>query len=162
MQLRSPITPSLWFDGNAEEAASFYVSLFADSRIVRTTRWQPGGPYPEGTALTVDFELGGRPFNALNGGPSYHFNEAISFVVEVGDQSELDTLWGALLADGGVEGQCGWLKDRFGLSWQVVPRQMPEWLTAEDTEAVARMTQAMLAMVKLDIATLQAAFDGRG
>lgn len=161
MQLRSPITPSLWFDGNAEEAANFYVSLFSDSRIVRTIRWQAGGPYPEGTALAVDFELGGRPFNALNGGAAFPFDEAISFIAEVSDQAELDALWEALLAGGGVEGQCGWLKDQFGLSWQVVPRQMTEWMTSDDTEAVARITQVMLTMVKLDIAPLQAAFEGR-
>lgn len=159
--LHAPITPCLWFDGEAEQAAKWYISLFADSRIVRTTRWGANGVFPEGTALTVDFELGGRPFTALNGGPEFHFDEAISFVIEVADQSENEQVWEILTTDGGREGQCGWLTDRFGISWQVAPTLMATWLTSGDADGIARVMQAMMPMTKLDIPALQAAFEHR-
>lgn len=116
------ITPNLWFDDNAEEAAEFYVSVFPDSRITRVMRYTQAGPGPEGTAVTVEFALRGQPFTGINGGPMFTFSEAVSFAISCEDQAESDHYWEALLAGGGQESQCGWLKDRFGLSWQVSPR----------------------------------------
>ena len=150
------ISTCLWFDGQAEEAAKFYTSIFGNSRItnvMRSNEAVPGGK--PGTALVVTFELEGRSFQGLNGGPQFKFSEAISLVVDVGSQDELDTLWDKLLAGGGAPSQCGWLKDKFGLSWQIVPRQLGQ-LLSDPTKAVA-VTQAMLQMVKLDIAALQKA-----
>jgi predicted 3-demethylubiquinone-9 3-methyltransferase (glyoxalase superfamily) len=150
------ISTCLWFDGQAEEAARFYTNIFGNSRIVsvmRSNEAVPGGK--PGTALVVNFELGGRSFQGLNGGPDFKFTEAISLVVDVGSQDELDTVWDKLLAGGGTPSQCGWLKDKFGVSWQVVPRQLGE-LLSDPSKAVA-VTKAMLQMVKLDIAALQRA-----
>jgi len=157
----SKITPFLWFDTEAEAAAELYVSLFPNSRVTRCVRYGPGGRGPEGQVMTVEFELDGRPMVALNGGPYFKFTEAVSFQVACEDQAELDRLWDALLADGGKASQCGWLKDRFGLSWQITPRIMGQLMSDPDPEASRRTTQAMLKMVKLDIAELQRAHDGR-
>ncbi|MFL6844127.1 MAG: VOC family protein [Allosphingosinicella sp.] len=155
------VSPCLWFDGNAEEAANFYVSLLPDSRIDSVDRAPTD--YPAGSAgdvLTVEFTLAGRSFTALNGGPNFKFNEAVSFSIACEDQAEVDRLWDTLIADGGSEVQCGWLKDRFGLSWQVVPKRMHEMLVSPDHAAARRAFQAMMEMVKLDLPTLERAFAG--
>lgn len=155
------ITPCLWFDGNAEEAANFYVSLFPDSRIDQLVRAPTD--YPSGSAgdvLLVDFTLAGSKYSGLNGGPEFKFTEAVSFVVHCDDQAEVDRLWAALTADGGQEVQCSWLKDRFGLSWQIVPERMFEMLASPDRAAAGRAFQAMMTMVKLDLAELERAFAG--
>jgi predicted 3-demethylubiquinone-9 3-methyltransferase (glyoxalase superfamily) len=155
------ITPSLWFDGNAEEAAEFYVSLLADSRVDFVARAAADNPStPAGGVLTVDFTLAGQAFRGINGGPHFHFTEAVSFAIDCADQTEVDRLWDALTANGGEPGQCGWLKDRFGLSWQIIPRQLMEMLGADDREAARRAMEAMLEMGKLDVAAMRRAFDG--
>lgn len=153
------ITPCLWFDTDAEEAAEFYTSLFSNSRILDITRYGPAGPGPEGRVMTVSFELDGQEFLALNGGPQFTFTEAVSFQIPCADQDEVDRFWNAL-SEGGEEGPCGWVKDRFGLSWQVVPSVMPELLGSGDAAKSQRAMQAMLQMKKLDIAALQRAYDG--
>ncbi len=151
----------LWYDGLAEAAAHLYTSLFPDSRIVRVDRSAADNPSTkEGAVLTVEFELGGRSFLALNGGPHFKFNEAMSIVVDCADQTEVDRYWGALIADGGEPSMCGWLKDRFGVSWQIIPRQLNELLRDPDPDAARRTMEAMLSMGKLDVARLQAARDG--
>jgi predicted 3-demethylubiquinone-9 3-methyltransferase (glyoxalase superfamily) len=142
------ITPFLWFDDQAEEAASFYVSLFEGSRVVDVTRY--------GEVTIVSFELAGQRVTALNGGPTYRFTEAFSFAVDCEDQAEVDRLWAAL-TDGGEEGPCGWLKDRYGLSWQIVPKALPRLLGDPDPEKSRRVTEAMLRMRKLDVAELEGA-----
>lgn len=152
------VTPFLWFDGQAEQAASFYVSLFANSKIGSVTRYGEAGPGAAGSAMTVSFELDGLPVTALNGGPNYKFTEAFSFSVSCDDQAEVDRLWSAL-TDGGEEGPCGWLKDRWGLSWQVVPKALPELLGGADRNRAHRAMQAMLQMKKLDVAKLREAAD---
>jgi len=149
----------LWYDSQAEEAARFYVSLLPNSRIRDITRYGAGAPMPEGTALTITFDLAERPFMALNGGPHVTFNEAHSMVVECETQDEIDRLWAALL-DGGSAQQCGWLKDRYGLSWQIVPATLQSMLTDGDKAASDRMMAAMMGMVKLDSAALEAAYRG--
>jgi predicted 3-demethylubiquinone-9 3-methyltransferase (glyoxalase superfamily) len=152
--------PCLWFDTQGEEAAAFYVSVFPRSRIHAVSRYGPEQPEREGTALTVDFELDGQRFVALNGGPQFTFSEAISFQIPCADQAEVDRYWEALTADGGRGDQCGWLKDRFGLSWQVVPTRLPELLSDPDAERANRAMKAMMGMQKLDIAALEKAADG--
>ncbi|MEO7236178.1 MAG: VOC family protein [Lapillicoccus sp.] len=152
--------PCLWFDAQGEEAATFYVSVFPRSRILGVTRYGPDQPRPEGTALTVEFELDGQRFVALNGGPQFSFSEAISFQIPCADQAEVDRYWSALTGDGGREDQCGWVKDRFGLSWQVIPTRLPELLSDPDPERATRAMQAMMRMQKLDIAALERAADG--
>ena len=155
-------TTCLWYDGNAEEAAALYTGLFPDSRIVNVDRAASDTPGPkEGDVITVEFELGGRSFVGLNGGPDFRFSEAISIQVECADQAEVDRYWDALIADGGEAGPCGWLKDKFGLSWQIAPAQLNELLRSPDKDAARRTMQAMLQMGKLDLAELQAAYDGR-
>jgi predicted 3-demethylubiquinone-9 3-methyltransferase (glyoxalase superfamily) len=154
------ITPNLWFDRQAEQAAEFYVSIFPNSRILGTTRYPEGAPGPAGEVMTVDFELDGQRFTGINGGPHFTFDEAVSFLVPCADQAEVDRYWDALLEGGGTTSQCGWLKDRFGLSWQVVPDGMDELLADADPERAQRAMQAMLGMVKLDVAALRAAADG--
>ena len=154
------ITPNLWFDKQGLEAAEFYCSIFPDSRIVNVTHYTEAAPGKAGEVLTVDFELQGQRFTALNGGPHFTFTEAISLMIECEDQDELDRYWDRFVADGGEEGPCGWVKDRFGLSWQVVPAAMPELLSDPDTERANRAMAAMLKMRKLDIAALRAAADG--
>ncbi len=155
----SKITPCLWFDGDAEAAAQLYCSVFPNSRIIGTTPYGPGQPGNEGDVMTVDFELDGQKFVGLNGGPMFNFTEAISFQIDTADQAETDRYWEALLEGGGEEGPCGWLKDRFGLSWQVVPRPAMELLTHQDEGRRARAASVMFRMKKLNIAEMQAAAD---
>jgi predicted 3-demethylubiquinone-9 3-methyltransferase (glyoxalase superfamily) len=150
------ITPCLWFDTEGEEAANFYVSVFPNSRIVDVTRYGAAGPRPEGMVMTVSFELDGRKFVALNGGPNYTFSEAISFQVFCKDQEEVDEFW-SKLSEGGEEGPCGWLKDRFGVSWQIVPTALPELLADPDPEKSERVMKAMLEMKKIEIDALERA-----
>jgi predicted 3-demethylubiquinone-9 3-methyltransferase (glyoxalase superfamily) len=150
------ITPYLWFDNQAEEAANFYVGVFPNSHIVKVVRYGAAGPGPPGSVMTVEFVLDGRPFVALNGGPHFKFTEAISFVVNCQSQEEVDHYWEKLSADG-AEVQCGWLKDKFGLSWQIVPTVLPELLSNHDREKSQRVMKAMLAMKKLDIRFLSEA-----
>jgi predicted 3-demethylubiquinone-9 3-methyltransferase (glyoxalase superfamily) len=154
--MQQKITPFLWFDGEAEEAATFYTELFEDSKIITVSRYGEAGPGDAGNVMTVAFELAGQKFVALNGGPAHQFTEAVSFVVDCGTQEEVDRYWDAL-SDGGEEGPCGWLKDRWGLSWQIVPTVLPELLTDPDREKANRVMQAMLKMGKLDIAELERA-----
>ena len=153
------ISPFLWFETEAEDAARFYVSIFRNSRIVKVARYSDAGPGPEGSAMTVSFELEGQTFTALNGGPMFKFNEAISFVVDCTTQAEVDHYWDHLL-EGGTAQRCGWLKDRYGLSWQIVPRVLVELLSGSDSARAGRVMQAMFGMVKLDIAKLQQAAEG--
>jgi predicted 3-demethylubiquinone-9 3-methyltransferase (glyoxalase superfamily) len=155
------ITPVLWFDRNGEEAANFYVSLLPDSRIDRVVR--SPADYPNGSAgdvITVDFTLAGRQYSVLNGGPDFPFTEAVSFMIHCDDQPEVDRLWNALIEGGGEPIQCGWLKDRFGLRWQVCPQQLLEMMASDDREAAGRAMAKMMGMVKLDLAELQTAFEG--
>ena len=148
------ITPWLWFDTQAEEAATFYTSVFESSRVLEVTRYGKAGPRPEGMVMTVSFELHGQELVALNGGPEFIFNEAISFQVTCDSQDEVDELW-AKLSEGGEEGPCGWLKDRYGLSWQIIPSRLPELLGDPDPEKSERAMRAMLEMKKIDIAALE-------
>jgi len=153
------ITPCLWFDTQAEEAATLYTSVFDNSRIVHVSHYGSAGPRPAGMVMTVDFELDGQPFVALNGGPEFTFDESISFQVNCGTQDEIDRFWAELSA-GGSEGPCGWLKDRFGVSWQIVPTVMDDLIRDPDAEKAQRAMKAMLGMGKLDIAELQRAAAG--
>jgi predicted 3-demethylubiquinone-9 3-methyltransferase (glyoxalase superfamily) len=150
------ITPFLWFDHQAEEAAAFYASIFPNSKIVKVVRHGKDGPAPAGSAMTVDFQLEGQSFLALNGGPHFKFTEAISFMVNCQDQEEVDFYW-QRLSDGGAEVQCGWLKDKFGLSWQIVPTAFFELVGGADPEKTARVMQALMTMKKPDIRALKAA-----
>ena len=157
----SKISPCLWFDGNAEEAAQLYTSLFPNSRIDKVTRSPADNPStPRGAVLTVDFTLDGQRFIGSNGGPAHPFTEAISFSIDCEDQAEVDRYWDALIEDGGAPDQCGWLKDRFGVSWQVVPRILPELLQSSDPEVAARTMEALLQMIKLDVDKLREAAQG--
>jgi len=149
------ITPFLWFTDDAEEAVNHYVSIFDDARIIDTTHYEEGSPGPIGTVMTIDFELQGRRFTALNGGDEYRFNEAVSFVVHCDSQEEVDRYWDALTADGGEPGPCGWLKDRFGVSWQIVPDRLLELHRDPDPERRKRVMAAMLQMGKLDLKVLE-------
>ncbi|MFE0172123.1 VOC family protein [Streptomyces sp. NPDC059002] len=153
------ITPNLWFDTQSEDAAKFYVSVFPNSEITNVTYYGEGSPRPAGTVLTVEFKLDGAEFLALNGGPEFTFDEAVSFSIDCADQDEVDHYW-AKLSEGGEEGPCGWLKDKYGLSWQVVPAALPELLADPDAERAQRVMQAMFGMKKLDVAALRAAADG--
>jgi predicted 3-demethylubiquinone-9 3-methyltransferase (glyoxalase superfamily) len=155
------ITPFLWFDTQAEEAADFYVSVFKNSKIIGVSRYAEDTPGPAGSVMTVGFQLDGQDYTALNGGPLFKFNESISFVVHCADQAEVDEYWNALTADGGEESQCGWLKDKYGVSWQIVPDQMFSLLMGPDKAGAERATQAMLKMHKLDLQTLQDAYDAK-
>jgi predicted 3-demethylubiquinone-9 3-methyltransferase (glyoxalase superfamily) len=157
--LMQQITPFLWFDTQAEEAANYYVSIFPNSRILKIARYGEAGPGPRDTVMTVSFEINGQQFTALNGGPKFGFTEAISFVVNCETQAEIDVLWEKLSA-GGKESRCGWLKDRYGLSWQLVPTVLPELLGDKDSARAQRAMQAMLKMGKLDIAALKRAHQG--
>ena len=155
------ITPFLWFDGQAEQAAHFYVSLFPDSRVDRVNRLPEETPSgPAGMVITVEFTLAGIRYVALNGGPMYSFTEAVSLQIACGDQEEVDRLWSAL-SDGGSKGHCGWLKDRWGLSWQVVPTRLTELFLDPNPNRARRATEAMLKMTKIDIAEMERAADGR-
>jgi predicted 3-demethylubiquinone-9 3-methyltransferase (glyoxalase superfamily) len=153
------ITPCLWFDTQAEEAANYYVSVFKNSRIVNVTHFGEAGPREAGLVLTVEFELDGESFTALNGGPEFTFDEAISFQIDCADQAEVDYFW-ERLAEDGEEGPCGWVKDKYGVSWQVIPRIMPELLTDPDPARAQRAMAAMLQMRKLDVQALRDAADG--
>jgi predicted 3-demethylubiquinone-9 3-methyltransferase (glyoxalase superfamily) len=153
------ITPFLWFDGQAEEAAQYYCSVFKNSRILHTTRYGDAGPGPKGTVMTVVFELDGQQFIGLNGGSLFKFNEAVSFSINCESQEELDEVWAKLTA-GGEEGRCGWLKDRYGLSWQVNPTALGQLLSDPDPVKSKRVMEAMLKMKKIEIAALQRAADG--
>jgi len=156
----SAVYPCLWFDGNAEEAARFYAALLPDSRVEKV--WRSPAETPSGPAamvLTVDFTVAGQRFQGLNGGPHFRFNEAVSFVIDCADQAEVDRLWETLTANGGEPGPCGWLKDRFGLSWQIVPRRLDELLNDPDPERARRAMQAMLGMGKIEVAELERAAD---
>jgi predicted 3-demethylubiquinone-9 3-methyltransferase (glyoxalase superfamily) len=150
------ITPFLWFDSQAEEAANYYVSVFRNSRITRTARYGDAGPGPKGSVMTVEFELDGNEFIALNGGPHYQITPAVSFVVNCTDQADVDHYWDKLTA-GGMPVQCGWLTDRFGVSWQIVPTRLSELLVDPDKAKAQRVMQAMLKMIKLDIPALEQA-----
>ncbi|MBE2267175.1 MAG: VOC family protein [Anaerolinea sp.] len=153
------ITPFLWFDGEAEEAMNFYVGLFPNSRIMNVSRYNDAIPAMSGKVLTCTFELDGVQFTALNGGPEFKFNEAISFYVDCADQAEVDRLWSALTANGGEESQCGWLKDRFGVSWQIVPRALTEMMNDANPLKAQRVTESMLQMKKIDVAELRRAYE---
>jgi predicted 3-demethylubiquinone-9 3-methyltransferase (glyoxalase superfamily) len=153
------ITPNLWFDMQAEEAANFYLSVFKNSRIVSIARYTEAGPGPDGSVMTVEFELDGQRFVGINGGPQFPFSEAVSFQIDCEDQGEIDYYW-ERLSDGGREDQCGWLKDKYGLSWQVVPKGMAEFFDNSDKERTRRAMEAMLGMRKIDLAAMQAAADG--
>jgi predicted 3-demethylubiquinone-9 3-methyltransferase (glyoxalase superfamily) len=154
------ITPFLWFDNNAEEAMNFYISVFRDSKILSVTRYGEAGPGPKGSVMTGKFQLEGQEFTALNGGPHFKFTEAISFVVNCETQEEVDEFWEKLV-EGGEESQCGWLKDKYGLSWQIVPTILVEMLQDKDPEKSQRVMKAMLQMIKIDIKTLKQAYEGQ-
>jgi predicted 3-demethylubiquinone-9 3-methyltransferase (glyoxalase superfamily) len=151
--------PCLWFDGQAEQAAEHYLTIFPDSKILDVTHYGPASPGAEGAVMTVSFSLDGQEYVGLNGGPQFTFNEAISFQIHCSDQAEVDHYW-SNLSDGGEEGPCGWLKDRFGVSWQVVPTALFDLISDPDSERAQRATAAMMQMQKLDIAALQRAADG--
>ena len=153
------ITPCLWFDTQGEDAARFYTAIFPNSRITDVARYGAAGPRPEGEVMTAAFELDGQPFVALNGGPEFTFNEAISFQVSCQDQDEVDRYWDAL-SEGGEEGPCGWLKDKFGVSWQIVPEALQRLLGDPDPERAQRAMGAMLQMKKIDVSELEAAAGG--
>jgi predicted 3-demethylubiquinone-9 3-methyltransferase (glyoxalase superfamily) len=155
------ITTCLWFDTEGEEAAEFYCSLIPNSKVTEVNRYGDSFPDRNGTAMTVNFELDGRPYVALNGGPEFTFNEAVSFQISCADQAEVDHYWDTLTADGGEESMCGWLKDKYGLSWQIDSRALHEMITSPDQEGAARATKVMLGMKKLDVQALQDAFDGK-
>ena len=154
------ITPCLWFDTRAEEAANFYVSVFKNSRITNVSHYGDGVPDRAGTVLTVEFEIDGQPMTGLNGGPEFTFDEAISFQVSCEDQAEVDYYWDRLLEDGGEESQCGWLKDKFGVSWQIVPVEMMQLLMDPDPERANRAMAEMMTQRKLDVAAIRRAADG--
>ena len=157
MSTQQKITPFLWFDNNAEEAMNHYVSIFKNSTILSVTRYGEAGPGPAGTVMVGSFELDGQKFAALNGGPMFKFTEAVSLVVNCESQEEVDHFWDKLCAGGGAPGQCGWLKDKFGLSWQIVPRALVELMQDPDPEKSKRVMQAMMQMTKIDIARLKQA-----
>ena len=159
--MQSKITPCLWFDTQAEEAARFYTSIFKNSKVGAISYYAEGMPMPKGTVLTVMFELDGQELMALNGGPTFQFTEAVSLVVTCEDQKEIDYFWSKLLEGGGQESQCGWLKDKYGLSWQVTPKSIAKMIVDKDPAKVSRVMQALMPMVKLDVAKLEAAYAGK-
>ena len=156
---KQKITPFLWFDGNAEEAMNLYTSIFKNAKVGKIIRYGKGGPGPEGSVLTASFELEGQEFVALNGGPSFKFTEAVSFVVNCETQEEVDMYWNKLIADGGQESECGWLKDKFGLSWQITPTILIKYLGDKNAKKAQRVMDAMLKMKKIIIADIQNAYD---
>ena len=159
------ITPCLWFDDNAEEAVKFYTSLFKNSKILQVSHYGEAGSSvagrPKGSVMTITFQLEGQEFMALNGGKPFNFTHAVSFKIDCADQAEVDRLWDALLADGGKAEQCGWLKDRYGVSWQIVPTALPKYLGGADAAGAQRAMQAMMGMVKFDIEGLKRAYEGK-
>jgi predicted 3-demethylubiquinone-9 3-methyltransferase (glyoxalase superfamily) len=160
MPIKQRISPCLWFDGQAEEAANFYVSIFKNSRITAVSRYGEAGPRPKGSVMVVGFELDGQSFTALNGGPMFKFTEAVSMIVHCETQAEVDHYWEKLSA-GGQPGRCAWLKDKFGVSWQVVPTALIELKQDKDAAKSARVMQAMLQMTKIDVAGLRRAYEGK-
>jgi predicted 3-demethylubiquinone-9 3-methyltransferase (glyoxalase superfamily) len=154
------IPPFLWFDNQAEEAAQFYTSIFKNSKILQVSRYGDAEPGPKGSVMVVNFQLAGQEFTALNGGPHFTFSEAFSFVVNCDTQQEIDDYWSKLTSGGGAESMCGWLKDKFGFSWQIVPIQLGKLMGDKDPQKANRVMQALLKMKKLDIAKLTAAADG--
>lgn len=154
------ITPYLWFDTQAEEAVNFYVSLFRDSKILNITRYDASAPGQAGKVMIIQFQLNGQEFVALNGGPHFKFNEAVSLFVNCEDQAEVDRLWDALSAGGELQ-QCGWLKDKYGLSWQIIPAALMELMSDPDPVKAGRVREAMLKMVKIDVAALRSAYEGK-
>ena len=154
------IVTNLWFDTEAEEAAEFYTSLFQDGRVIRITHYTEGAPREAGMVMTVEFELMGQRFVGINGGPNFKFNEAVSFQINCKDQEEVDYYWEKLTADGGEESMCGWLRDKYGVSWQVTPEGMDDVFAGDDPERAKRAMEAMLKMRKLDVEALRAAADG--
>jgi len=155
------ISPCLWFDRNAEDAVRFYTSVFKDSKVVNILRCGDAGPWLKGTVLMIQFQLAGQDFQALNGGPQFKFTEAISLSVDCESQAEVDELWAKLTVDGGQPSQCSWLKDKFGVSWQIVPRALPQLLNDPNPEKAKRAMQAMMQMGKIDIAKLKQAAEGK-
>ena len=160
-KMSKKITPFLWFDGQAEEAAKFYCSVFKKSKMGKVSRYGEAGPLPKGTVMTVNFEIAGEKFTALNGGPQFKFNESVSFVVNCKDQKEVDYYWDKLTSGGGKEVACGWLKDKYGLCWQIVPDALLKLTAGKDAARTGRVMSAMMKMVKLDIATLERAAKGK-
>ena len=158
---RQKITTFLWFDNNAEEAANFYVALFKNSKIHKITRYPEGTPAPAGSVMTVEYQLAGVEFIALNGGPHYKLSPAISLSIDCENQVEVDELWEKLTAGGGAPSQCGWLTDKYGLSWQVVPRGLSELMADPDPAKSKRVVEALMQMTKIDMPTLQKAYDGK-
>jgi predicted 3-demethylubiquinone-9 3-methyltransferase (glyoxalase superfamily) len=156
----SAITPCLWFDTQALDAATFYVSVIKNSKLGKISYYGDGAPLPKGTELTVTFQLDGQEFMGLNGGPVFKFTEAVSFIINCDAQAEIDDYWQKLTADGGKEVQCGWLKDKFGLSWQIAPRVLGKMMSDKDPAKTNRVMAAMMKMVKLDIKALEAAYNG--
>ncbi len=155
------ITPYLWFANQAEEAATYYTSIFKNSRVVEVNRVGEGTPLPAGSVVTATFEIDGQQFVALNGGPQFNFTEAISLYVSCADQEEVDELWARLTEGGGEPGQCGWLKDKFGVSWQIIPTALGELMGDPDPEKAGRVAQAMMGMTKIDVQGLRDAYEGR-
>ncbi|MAS37210.1 MAG: hypothetical protein CL610_24630 [Anaerolineaceae bacterium] len=153
------ITPFLWFDDNAEDAINFYTSIFEDSEVFNISRYPEGAPMPAGTLMSATFRLEDQAFMVLNAGPQFKFTEAISFYVNCETQAEVDDLWAKLTADGGEEAPCGWLKDKFGLSWQIIPKALGEMLADPDPAKAGRVMQAMLQMHKIEVSKLKAAYD---
>ena len=160
MPATQKITPYLWFNGNAEEAVTFYTSVLPDARVTKVARWGKGGPVAEGTVMNIAFELAGQAFIALNGGPQFEFTPAVSFLISCASQAEVDDLWEKLIAGGGKPSSCGWLEDRFGLSWQVVPAALVDLMSDPDPQASGRVAQALMTMQKIDLAALQHAHAG--
>jgi predicted 3-demethylubiquinone-9 3-methyltransferase (glyoxalase superfamily) len=160
MAIKQKLSPCLWFDGQAEQAAEFYVSIFENSRVTSVSRYGDAGPGPKGSAMVVTFELERLAFMALNGGPMFKFTEAISIKVDCESQAEVDRYWEKLTADGGKPGRCAWLKDKFGLSWQIVPSRLVELMQSPDQHASQRVMSAMLKMSKIDISELERAHAG--
>lgn len=159
LQPTRKITPFLWYENRAEEAAAFYVSLFPGARLLDVSRWGEGSPYPKGSVMSAMFEIDGQQLIAFNGGPYFKLNEACSLFVSCEDQAEVDHYWNALTADGGTPSQCGWLKDKFGLTWQIVPNALNRLLSDPDAGRAGRAMQAMMTMVKIDIAAMEKAAD---
>ena len=161
MSPKQKITTYLWFDREAEEAANLYTSIFRNSKILNVARYGDAGPGPKGTAMTVNFQLDGQEFIALNGGPAFKFTEAISLLVDCETQEEVDRLWNKLTADGGEQSMCGWLKDKFGLSWQIIPSALFRLMSDPDPEKSKRVMEAMLQMKKIDVPSLERAHAGK-
>jgi predicted 3-demethylubiquinone-9 3-methyltransferase (glyoxalase superfamily) len=158
--MNQKIIPNLWFDAEAEEAADYYIDVFGEGRVLSVARYPENSPGPAGSVMSVQFEVAGMQFVGINGGPQFTFTEAVSFQVDCADQAEVDRYWDRLIGDGGEESQCGWLKDKYGLSWQIVPDGMDELFADPDAARAQRAMQAMLQMKKLDVGALRAAADG--